>query len=575
MQRKALEPSIELIEAGPGAGKTRTVIERMKQRQSELEKAVALISFTNIAADEAKRRCTRDMLAFPDYVGTLDAFLHRYLVTPSFVLAKGEAPTYLMSWNDLPNEGLVRLREVPGQGMRLGTFKLDVDGNVRIPANTHYSERGYLKSVSQAGHYNKLLRRGHDVIQRLIQNGILDSDAARLEALRILEDDKNTVANRLASRFGEIIIDEFQDCSEIEVRIVRALKKRGIHVVAVADPDQAIYEFRDASPESYGNFRDELPLETILVLENNYRSTPAICVFVSSLRSIGTGRITSSNLTDQGKIVVVGGTANRQREIFREQLVLNGIAEEESITLAHRRRLARRIAGEDLPTQNIEKVTSKTFLILRSIMELTQAKTAKARRDAILRSERTVLALFSWSDNEKRLPPAHQLELADIKRSDIVVFLLELQRDSLNWKDAFEATEAIRNGTTLHFSLKGPTIRSVKQSLVKLKPEHWTHWAQWTDRTKVSIFEATLPNSHIHGVKGQEFRAVMLCAEKPRGGQGFWEMNREDSEEALRVLYVGASRAEELLVLACKPGEISNISEYLRQSEVPFTVAPQ
>src|SRR5699024_5889225 len=145
--------------------------------------------------------------------------------------------------------------------------KLNVDGSVTLPDTPPYQDRAYVEAVVQAGQSESLIKRAGSIIQGLINRGIFDSDVARLAALCILEDGDSAVAKRLATRFGEIIIDEFQDCSETEVRIVRALKKRGIHVVAVADPDQAIYEFRDASPEHYRNFRDEIPAEAIIDLE--------------------------------------------------------------------------------------------------------------------------------------------------------------------------------------------------------------------------------------------------------------------------------------------------------------------
>ena len=570
-QTKALDPPIELIEAGPGAGKTRTVIERLRRRQTTLEKAVALISFTNIAADEAKRRCSRDMLAFPHYVGTLDAFLHRYLVTPSYTLLKGEVPTYLLSWNDLPDVvSEFRIKGVSGQGVRLSTFKLDADGSVTLPDTPQYPDRAYIEAVVQASQSERLIERAGNIMQGLINRGIFDSDVARLAALRILEDEDSAVAKRLATRFGEIIIDEFQDCSDTEVRIVRALKKRGIHVVAVADPDQAIYEFRDASPEHYRNFRDEIPAEAMVDLEINYRSTPAISTFVSSLRSIGSGRIRSSQSTAGPEIVVAAGSADQQREIFRDQLVMNEIPEDEAIVLAHRRRSAQVLAGEVIPNQSLANSTSKSFTILRAIIELRDAKTAKARKETITRCERAVMALLDWSDDEKDLPIAHQMEIAGIERADIVAFLLEMQRVGLEWEEADQATESIRQGVAHHFAAKGPKIKSIRRAVAKLRPDHWNYWANGQSN---QVTKDALLNSHIHGVKGMEYRAVMLSVEKPHRGLAFWDMKCEGgSKEALRVLYVGASRAEELLVLACRHGEKEALTRYLHGADVPFVV---
>ena len=59
-------------------------------------------------------------------------------------------------------------------------------------------------------------------------------------------------------RFQELIVDEFQDCDETEYHLLARLKHAGIHVVVVADPDQAIYEFRQTSTGLYEAFRGRL-----------------------------------------------------------------------------------------------------------------------------------------------------------------------------------------------------------------------------------------------------------------------------------------------------------------------------
>lgn len=568
-QRQALSSSVDLIEAGPGAGKTRTVIARMSQQQSKLEKAVALISFTNVAAEEAKRRCGPDMLAFPHYVGTFDAFLHRYLVTPDFIRVRGEVPQYVLSWNDMPEHlAVIRIKGVTGRGVNLETFKLHADGSVALPGAVPYRDRAYVQSVTKAAKVDQLVARGAQIIQGLISRGILDSDAARLEALRILEDFENPVTQRLAARFGEIIIDEFQDCSELEVRIVGALKELGVKVVAVADPDQAIYEFRDASPESYKNFRAELPSEAVVSLETSYRSTPAICSFISALRSVSATKIKSNRPSDSREIIVAAGTPERQREIFEEQLVLNGIAQHDSMILAHGRKAALELAGQEVLTGALSASSSKTFTILRSIMELSNSGTARARKDAITRCERALLALVDWAPADKQLPHSEQLSTLGVERSDVVAFLLQLRKVSVEWGDLEEATLAIREYVSNHFARRERPLRNVNRSLVKLQQEQWSHW---TKRKTVSEADSILPNSHIHGVKGMEYRAVMLSVEKQRREEPLWEIDPSvRSTEALRVLYVGASRAEELLVLACKPKEVAALSQFLYQATVPF-----
>lgn len=72
--------------ACPGAGKTRAMVTRfLKRTAEEPRKGICLISFTNAAVDEVRRRCGshNEALKAPNFVGTFDSFLHRFIVTPS------------------------------------------------------------------------------------------------------------------------------------------------------------------------------------------------------------------------------------------------------------------------------------------------------------------------------------------------------------------------------------------------------------------------------------------------------------------------------------------------------------
>lgn len=76
-QLNALAPGIQLIEAGPGSGKTRTVVARFQQGIVE-GRSAALLSFTNAAVAVARSRCRDEptLLEAPNFIGTFDQFFH-------------------------------------------------------------------------------------------------------------------------------------------------------------------------------------------------------------------------------------------------------------------------------------------------------------------------------------------------------------------------------------------------------------------------------------------------------------------------------------------------------------------
>ena len=87
----------------PGSGKTRALVARFLQTAAAQHRGVALLSFTNAAVDEVRRRTggSAQALKAPHFVGTIDSFLHRFIVTPAEVLRLRRTPTYLASWSTL------------------------------------------------------------------------------------------------------------------------------------------------------------------------------------------------------------------------------------------------------------------------------------------------------------------------------------------------------------------------------------------------------------------------------------------------------------------------------------------
>ncbi|WP_396276723.1 UvrD-helicase domain-containing protein [Glutamicibacter creatinolyticus] len=552
-QQLALQPQVQLIEAGPGSGKTRTVVQRMHTVSQTSKAGRALISFTNAAADEAMRRASANGTALlpPNFVGTFDGFLHRFIVTPWHVRRFGTRPNYVHSWDDLGNGlELIRHREVSGTGLKMSSFRLQSDETFVYPIEASGSDRIYAKQLEKAGFSPSDLAA--DATRRakaLLANGVFDSDCARLRALKILKAEENSwLLQRLSLRFHEIIVDEFQDCSDLEIAIIDALKSMGIHVVVVADPDQAIYEFRQASPISYQHFRQNIDPGSIVDLATNHRSTPAICEFISSLRMIGGSSIDAAKDDVKTKIRVFVGSVDFQRHHFTELLVSEGVPLCDSIILSHRKRDAAALAGTAVDKTDW---THRTFRVLRSIAVLRTSKSTRTRRSEIQKLGNSVLDLFAWEPAEQRLRTAEKREILEISDPQIASFGSALIAQSANWVDLDMARSSIIGQTQVSFGQLARPLKSLKVSLQKLNAKHWKWWQEALQNAS----DWSLPSSHIHSVKGQEFDAVLLSLGSGTRSQSTvlddWENG--ESTEALRVFYVGASRAKQVLAIACPP----------------------
>ncbi|WP_324738703.1 UvrD-helicase domain-containing protein [Mycobacterium sp. 5-140-3-2] len=578
-QKVVLAADVRLVEACPGAGKTRAIAKRYITAATLKGQAAALLSFTNAAVDEAARRCANapQALEAPNFVGTFDRFLHRYLVTPALVRVNGQPPRYVDSYNDLPAafDTRVRHRKVPGAGLALGHFHADASGNLHYPsddpAGAPSADRAYVAQLGKAGFTPSALT---DLAQRRINelttSGIYDCEQSRLKALGILRNaDAAWLHLRLTARFAEIIVDEFQDCSAIEHEILRSLETLGIRIVVVADPDQAIYEFRQAEPSSYLNYRASLHADQIVYLDDNWRSSPAICAITSSLRSISVRPIVSRRDASESPhaetVYVVAGTPAYIRGEFDRLATELNIIPSQRLILAATRKAAYDLSGR---VPRVGDSTTNTSRLIRSIAILRYSPDATERKAAITVVEEILLGTIKLPSELRRAPRDEQLNAAGIDRSQLRIMVARLTDASNTWADADSATVSIRTTVSGLLSKIELGYTPTGQRFQKAKSADWSAWSRAGEATDHS---EGLASAHIHAVKGGERDAVLLDIEdEPKGARPhiieLWAA--PDTHEARRVLYVGASRARRLLVLAVAPHRLEALRAVLNRSSV-------
>ena len=85
-----------------------------------------------------------------------------------------------------------------------------------------------------------------------------------------------TVLEWFQSQYRYICVDEAQDTSKIQHEIIKLLAAKHGNLFMVGDEDQSIYRFRAAFPEALLQFENDHPGASVLLIEENYRSTPEI-----------------------------------------------------------------------------------------------------------------------------------------------------------------------------------------------------------------------------------------------------------------------------------------------------------
>lgn len=250
-----------LVKAGPGTGKTHTLIEWLA-RQTETEKVavsqITAVTFTNKAADEIRQRLRQRVGPKANQIalGTFHALCWQWLKEKfdhlSTVYDTSNRKVILqMLFPELSARERNRLHEQVGQSMEL-------DNIINPPLN------------SQIQTY-----RSH-----LWKQGAVDISDLIRRTVEELQDDRDWLS-LLRRRCNVMAVDEFQDINPTQYELVRLLG-RDQDLLAIGDADQAIYGFRGADVSLFFDFADDFKAREI-ALQQNYRSTDRILDAATSL----------------------------------------------------------------------------------------------------------------------------------------------------------------------------------------------------------------------------------------------------------------------------------------------------
>ena len=111
--------------------------------------------------------------------------------------------------------------------------------------------------------------------QAMRRNQWMDYDDQMVYALTILKKCP-AILQQLQTRYQYFCVDEAQDTSKIQHEVIATLASKSRNIMMVGDEDQSIYGFRAACPQALMDFERNWPGAKVLLMEQNYRSTPQI-----------------------------------------------------------------------------------------------------------------------------------------------------------------------------------------------------------------------------------------------------------------------------------------------------------
>lgn len=261
-----------LVLAGPGSGKTLTIVNRVKyliEKQKVRPEEILVVTFTRFAAAEMKSRLClvmgkRDL---PVTVGTFHGIYYgilkwAYRMNQENILSETEK--YQILRGVINKERMEIFDEedfIQDIAAEIGKVK-----NNRIPLEEFVSEK------CSADAFRNIYRNYEQHRKELKKIDFDDMLVLCYELFRSRPD----VLAQWQKKFRYVLIDEFQDINRIQYDVIRMLAQPENNLFVVGDDDQAIYGFRGADSELMLGFGKDFPNAKQILLGMNYRSTANI-----------------------------------------------------------------------------------------------------------------------------------------------------------------------------------------------------------------------------------------------------------------------------------------------------------
>ena len=548
------------VAAGPGTGKTKTLVARIAYLVEELgvkPGEITAVTFTNQAAAEMRRRLEARL-------GGRRAVRRMTIGTFHAICLKLLGAVRLIG----PGEALAAALEVLGGRGGRGGAKALLQGVSRIKNGASPEETGVEPALYEA------------YCARLEELGVLDFDDLLAQALKL------DTAGR--GGFTHLLVDEFQDINDTQYKLVRAWSRGGRSLFVIGDPDQSVYGFRGATGRCFQRLREEEPGVREIRLEENYRSTPEILGAALPVinHNPGLRRVLSPNCPSGTQVRLVraaddvaegifiakeigrmaGGVDMLQAQALGQEREPRAFSDIAVLCRTHRQleRIERCLRRDDIPCivsgredfLETDRVRG-ALCFLRALEDPGDAAALETGlrllwscpADLVRRARAACEGLEAFEPEALRETVRGYGHLeAWLARAEEWLPLVRKEKPHRliqRWQERYGASEdleRLQNTAVFHSSFRDMWNTLTLGQESDLNRAAGSGWASGAVRLMT-----------LHGAKGLEFPAVFVAGIKagalPLESQG----RPTDWEEERRLLFVGMTRAREELILTTAP----------------------
>ncbi len=544
LNRKQITAAYELennviLSASPGTGKTRTLVARAANKLGKLpdSRSLALITYTNAAADEIANRLVTDKTIF---IGTIHRFCLEFILRPFSWIYKWPKPRivtfdelqcFIESSDDI-NIGSSPIDELNRIKKDLKGKIVDIEDWAHVSPLRHVSEQyfAYLAGI-KAIDFNELLFRSYKIIS-----------------------ENKYIAVSLANRFFEILIDEFQDTNIFQYEIFKLIYRAGPSTFfMVGDQRQRIYRFAGAIDNAFSSAKGDFKAHADL-LNITYRSTDNIVKAYCSLfedhpklqndsQNKKLGYKIAFFKTDQsnyGNVITQCISKLVEAKIPLSNIAILSARWTDSLNASRSLRTIFNVVGLGALPHSTRNLNNSTFQLLRVISRFHYSPSVSRLR-AIKRAIELHALEHSLSIDDKTLLSIQNTIISrfqklefnkpmDLALSDFSISLAEV------------------------FGINHSTIEDIIQRIDSNELAFWT--AEKYFKTLSGVDGITI--NTIHQAKGLEYDAVILDQMNvgripfqiwDRVNRLYLPATQESITDGRNLFYVAVSRAKKILII--------------------------
>lgn len=559
-------PGNILLQACPGSGKTRTIVEKLVREIEQLRDtafSVACITYTNAAVQEIDTRVAAFLMPGDErhyVVSTIHSFCLHSILRPFAWRVPGF---------DGSMEVLTRDREEFEQIVTYAAGKINLY-NLRFADFEAFANLSRNAAGAPAGSalQNEMVRKAAPHYwARAEKLGFIDFANILYKSYCLLRDHPE-IGSSLASRFPSFLMDEFQDTSDVQIEILRLIHQQGkTRFFLVGDPYQSIFGFAGARPELVTPFASEIGAKADLTLSENFRSNPAIVAHAELLfpRHPAMESKGKNCLNKEVPQFIWNNTLNAITDQFLPEMARLGIAYGDAAILARNwtalipvaqrlRNFAVPIVGPGArPYRRGRLFVNLAEQLCGAVMDGFKYRVRQLERAMFLAiQDMTGESRFDVFSYEGRLTAVELVRCAEehAQHGGAEYWLDNMARDAAgimlrrDWIDESQK------------SLFSASVADMKSDMIERDVDIANMGI-----ADLGIFanpSTALRLMTIHNAKGHEYKAVAIIGLRDGTLPDFRAKSDEEVEAEKRLFYVGVTRAEILLMYIGEPDRWNN-----------------